>query len=73
MPPERTTVTENILIGLKQPRFRLQLAQYERKVAALSERFGLQVDPHAPVWQLSRWLAVQRSEGWPTLFPIDDE
>ncbi len=47
------TVTENILIGLDQPRFRLQLGQYERKVAALSERFGLQVDPHAPVWQLS--------------------
>ncbi|MBA3944594.1 MAG: ABC transporter ATP-binding protein [Herpetosiphonaceae bacterium] len=47
------TVTENILIGLDQPRFRLQLAQYERKVAELSTRFGLQVDPHAPVWQLS--------------------
>jgi simple sugar transport system ATP-binding protein len=47
------TVTENILLGLPQPRFRLRLAQYERQVAELSERFGLKVDPRARIWQLS--------------------
>jgi general nucleoside transport system ATP-binding protein len=47
------TVTENILIGLPRPRFRLRLAEYERKVAELSARFGLKVDPGARVWQLS--------------------
>jgi general nucleoside transport system ATP-binding protein len=47
------TVTENILIGLPQPRFRLRLAEYDRKVAELSARFGLQVDPGARIWQLS--------------------
>jgi simple sugar transport system ATP-binding protein len=47
------TVTENILIGLAQPRFRLRLAEYDRKVAELSARFGLKVEPSAHVWQLS--------------------
>ncbi len=47
------TVTENILIGLAQPRFRLRLAKYEQQVAELSERFGLKVDPRARIWQLS--------------------
>src|SRR3954469_7217084 len=30
------TVAENMLIGLRYPRFRLRLADYERRVAALS-------------------------------------
>ena len=47
------TVTENILIGLSKPRFRLRLAEYDRKIAELSARFGLKVDPGAHVWQLS--------------------
>ncbi len=47
------TVTENILLGLPRPRFRLRLAQFEREVADLSARFGLQVDPRAQIWQLS--------------------
>ena len=47
------TVTENILLGLKEPRFLMRLAQYDRKVAALGDRFGLQVDPKAHIWQLS--------------------
>ncbi|MFL5803322.1 MAG: ATP-binding cassette domain-containing protein, partial [Roseiflexaceae bacterium] len=47
------TVTENILIGLARPRFRLRLAEYERQVAELSERFGMKVDPRARIWQLS--------------------
>jgi simple sugar transport system ATP-binding protein len=47
------TVTENILIGLPQPRFRMRLAEYDRKVAELGARFGLKVDPAARIWQLS--------------------
>jgi general nucleoside transport system ATP-binding protein len=47
------TVTENILLGLEQPRFFLNLPQYDRKIGELGERFGLEVDPKAKVWQLS--------------------
>lgn len=47
------TVTENVLLGLDEPRFRLRLPEYHRVVADLGERFGLKVDPRAKVWQLS--------------------
>lgn len=47
------TVTENILLGLNDPRFRLQLAAYDQKVADLAAQFGLHVEPRARVWQLS--------------------
>ncbi|RMF50670.1 MAG: ABC transporter ATP-binding protein, partial [Anaerolineae bacterium] len=47
------TVTENILLGLSEPRFRLQLTTYHQKVADLAAQFGLHVDPRAKVWQLS--------------------
>lgn len=47
------TVTENILLGLDTPRFFLRLPQYEREIAELSQKFGMEVDPHAKVWQLS--------------------
>jgi len=47
------TVSENILLGLDEPRFFMQLPKYEQEIAELSERFGLKVDPRAHVWQLS--------------------
>jgi simple sugar transport system ATP-binding protein len=47
------TVTENILLGLDTPRFRMNLTHYDQVVAALGEKFGLHVDPRAKVWQLS--------------------
>jgi general nucleoside transport system ATP-binding protein len=47
------TVTENVLLGLDDPRFLLRLAEYDAKIAALGERFGLKVDPRAKIWQLS--------------------
>lgn len=47
------TVTENILLGLNEPRFLMRLSEYDRKVAVLGERFGLKVDPRAKIWQLS--------------------
>ncbi len=47
------TVTENILLGLDRPRFRLQARRSEEEVAKLAAQFGLRVDPGAKVWQLS--------------------
>lgn len=47
------TVTENVLLGLDDPRFFMRLPQYDDKVAAVGERFGLKVDPRAKIWQLS--------------------
>ncbi len=47
------TVTENILLGLDEPRFRLRLSEYDRRIADLGERFGMRVDPKAKIWQLS--------------------
>lgn len=47
------SVSENILLGLDQPRFRLNLSQYDDEIRMLGERFGLQVDPRAKIWQLS--------------------
>ncbi|MBK8985435.1 MAG: ABC transporter ATP-binding protein [Chloroflexi bacterium] len=47
------TVTENILLGLDEPRFFMKLKQYDQKVLALQEQFGLRVDPTAKIWQLS--------------------
>ncbi len=47
------TVTENILLGLDEPRFFMRLNEYDKKVADLGNQFGLKVDPRAKVWQLS--------------------
>ena len=47
------TVTENILLGLDKPRFRMQLKEYDRIIGDLGNRFGLKVDPSAKIWQLS--------------------
>jgi ABC-type uncharacterized transport system ATPase subunit len=47
------TVTENVLLGLNEPRFRMNLKSYDQKIADLSKQFGLLVDPQAKVWQLS--------------------
>jgi simple sugar transport system ATP-binding protein len=47
------TVTENVLLGLPEPRFRLDLREYGSRIEALGEHTGLRVDPDAQVWQLS--------------------
>ena len=47
------TVTENILLGLDDPRFILRLPDYDTRIEELGERFGLKVDPRAKIWQLS--------------------
>ena len=47
------TVTENILLGLNDPRFIMNLTKYDQKVRDLQEQFGLKVDPTSKIWQLS--------------------
>ena len=47
------TVTENILLGLDEPRFLMRLSAYDKRMAELGERFGLKVSPQAKIWQLS--------------------
>jgi general nucleoside transport system ATP-binding protein len=47
------TVTENVLLGLDRPRFRLDLHESGAEVARLAKEVGLRVDPGARIWQLS--------------------
>jgi ABC-type uncharacterized transport system ATPase subunit len=47
------TVTENILLGLDEPRFRMRLSEFDKVITSLGERFGMKVDPKVHVWQLS--------------------
>jgi simple sugar transport system ATP-binding protein len=47
------SVTENILLGLNDPRFRMRLPEFNKKVAQMAEQYGLHVDPDAKIWQLS--------------------
>ncbi|MCJ7702066.1 MAG: ATP-binding cassette domain-containing protein, partial [Anaerolineales bacterium] len=47
------TVTENILLGLDDPRFFMNLPEYDQKILDLQDQFGLRVDPTAKIWQLS--------------------
>jgi simple sugar transport system ATP-binding protein len=50
---ESQTVTENILLGLDEPRFLMRLSHYDEQMAHIGDQFGLQVTPDAKVWQLS--------------------
>jgi ABC-type uncharacterized transport system ATPase subunit len=47
------SVTENILLGLDQPRFRLNLSHYHDVIQNLADQYGLHVDPKVKIWQLS--------------------
>jgi ABC-type uncharacterized transport system ATPase subunit len=47
------TVAENVILGLKQPRFILHMRQVEQAILDLSRQYRLQVDPTAYIWQLS--------------------
>jgi simple sugar transport system ATP-binding protein len=47
------SVTENVLLGMQRPRFRLNLPDYDRAIAELGKRYGLPIHPRAKIWQLS--------------------
>ena len=47
------TVTENILLGLNEPRFFMKLSKYDKKIQELQDQFGLRVDPTSKIWQIS--------------------
>lgn len=47
------TVTENILLGLDEPRFFMRLPDYDARISELGDKYGLKVDPRAKIWQLS--------------------
>ena len=47
------SVTENVLLGLDEPRFFMQLPLYNRKIADIAKQYGLHVDPAAKIWQLT--------------------
>ncbi len=47
------TVAENMVLGLNQPRFLLNLAHIEEQVRVLGEQYGLSVNPRAKIWELS--------------------
>jgi simple sugar transport system ATP-binding protein len=53
---EPFTVAENVVLGDHRGEgkaFRVHPRATERRVAEISERYGLAVDPHARIWQLS--------------------
>jgi simple sugar transport system ATP-binding protein len=47
------SVAENMVLGLKDPRFVLNLKRVEDQVKALGEQYGLSVNPRAKIWELS--------------------
>jgi simple sugar transport system ATP-binding protein len=63
------TVAENMVLGQPSPRWpRLENSKdVARRISQLSEQYGLEVDPHAEVWQLSVGQQ-QRVEILKTLF-----
>lgn len=49
----RHTVAENIALGLPQMPFFFPLRRLEQQIHETGAQYGLQIDPRAPVWQLS--------------------
>ncbi|MCB9076494.1 MAG: ABC transporter ATP-binding protein [Anaerolineaceae bacterium] len=47
------TVSENLILGQKTPRFYINYKKLEQDIADLSQKFGLAVEPNAKIWQLS--------------------
>lgn len=46
------TVTENVMLGQKKSAI-LKMDETEKKIEAISEKFGLEVHPNSKIWQLS--------------------
>ena len=50
---ESQTVAENVVLGLDEPRFILDMSKVEEQISTIAERYGMDVDPDARIWQLS--------------------
>lgn len=50
---ETFTVAENVILGSKQAKFLVNARQVEKDIEAISQGYGLEVDPTAKIWQLS--------------------
>ncbi|MCS6844946.1 MAG: ABC transporter ATP-binding protein [Caldilineales bacterium] len=50
---ETLTVAENVILGLKEPAFRLDMKQVAAEIQTLAQRYKLDLDPNAYIWQLS--------------------
>ncbi|MBM4428929.1 MAG: ABC transporter ATP-binding protein [Chloroflexi bacterium] len=50
---EVQTVAENVTLGLNESRFLLNLGKTRTRIAELAQKYGLQVDADAHIWQLS--------------------
>jgi ABC-type uncharacterized transport system ATPase subunit len=46
------TVVENVVLGRAERWHSLDLAGHARRLLALSESFGFEIDPHQPIWRL---------------------
>lgn len=49
---ETLTVVENVVLGLPGQGMRLSLDEHARRLAALADSFGFDIDPHQEVWKL---------------------
>jgi simple sugar transport system ATP-binding protein len=47
------SVAENITLGYDRPRFLLKRKKLEQEIQEIGQKFGLEVDPQAKIWQLS--------------------
>lgn len=50
---ETQTVAENVILGLKEPAFRLDMKRTAQEILELGKRYKMAVDPGAYIWQLS--------------------
>ena len=50
---ETQTVAENVILGLKEPAFRLDMKRTAQELLELGARYKMSVDPNAYIWQLS--------------------
>ena len=50
---ETLTVAENVILGLDEPRFVLDMHEIDATSRSLSEQYGLQRRPRRAIWQLS--------------------
>ena len=47
------TVAENVILGLNEPRFHLDMARVNQQIEAVGRQYDIHVDPDAFIWQLS--------------------